>query len=263
MSSRSAVCRSSCFVFGSSATSTITGGYPYFFIDCAFASVIASTRFTEARRYSESNANTRTVPCVGSFIVSCATLCHYMPIMRFLTHITATSTTFPNFLERVGSLAKPQDVYALRAISGLPLLRFLKKESRERGRDVDRADFARLQREVLENYLIGLIRAVASTLLLSPVRSAHAIRRCFFHRQIASPVSWRYLRSPSTLRHLVVHSIRQAISGSLPPEARVPVSGENRLVACRRGSRSGALSENRTLLLSRIPESSLYGTCFY
>ncbi|KZT64620.1 phospholipase D [Daedalea quercina L-15889] len=38
----------------------------------------------------------------------------------------------------------------------LPYFKFLK----ERGRDVGRADFARLQREALENYLIGLIRAV-------------------------------------------------------------------------------------------------------
>ena len=38
----------------------------------------------------------------------------------------------------------------------LPYFKFLK----ERGNDVGRADFARLQRETLENYLIGLIRAV-------------------------------------------------------------------------------------------------------
>ncbi|KAI0916794.1 hypothetical protein AcW1_007851 [Taiwanofungus camphoratus] len=40
--------------------------------------------------------------------------------------------------------------------TSLPYFKFLK----ERGRDVGRADFARLQREALENYLIGLIRAV-------------------------------------------------------------------------------------------------------
>ncbi|TFY61284.1 hypothetical protein EVJ58_g4602 [Rhodofomes roseus] len=38
----------------------------------------------------------------------------------------------------------------------LPYFKFLK----ERGRDVGRADFARMQREALENYLIGLVRAV-------------------------------------------------------------------------------------------------------
>ncbi|CCL98409.1 uncharacterized protein FIBRA_00406 [Fibroporia radiculosa] len=40
--------------------------------------------------------------------------------------------------------------------TSLPYFKFLK----ERGKDVGRADFARLQREALENYLIGLIRAV-------------------------------------------------------------------------------------------------------
>ncbi|KAF8500767.1 phospholipase D [Russula emetica] len=44
--------------------------------------------------------------------------------------------------------------------TSIPYFKFLKKESRERGSDVSRADFARLQREALENYLIDLIRAV-------------------------------------------------------------------------------------------------------
>ncbi|TFK81830.1 phospholipase D [Polyporus arcularius HHB13444] len=41
-------------------------------------------------------------------------------------------------------------------LTTLPYFKFLK----ERGNDVGRADFARLQRETLENYLIGVIRAV-------------------------------------------------------------------------------------------------------
>ncbi|KAI0301100.1 hypothetical protein B0F90DRAFT_1810149 [Multifurca ochricompacta] len=44
--------------------------------------------------------------------------------------------------------------------TSIPYFKFLKKESRERGGDVGRADFARLQRETVENYLIDLIRAV-------------------------------------------------------------------------------------------------------
>ncbi|KAN0129506.1 phospholipase D [Lactarius tabidus] len=44
--------------------------------------------------------------------------------------------------------------------TSIPYFKFLKKESRERGGDVGRADFARLQREGLENYLVNLIRAV-------------------------------------------------------------------------------------------------------
>lgn len=48
--------------------------------------------------------------------------------------------------------------------TSLPYFKFLKKEIREKGdgTKVDRASFARLQREALENYLIDLIRAVVS-----------------------------------------------------------------------------------------------------
>jgi len=49
-------------------------------------------------------------------------------------------------------------------IIGIPYFKFLKRESREGGRDVGRAEFARLQREALENYLISLIRAVVGIL---------------------------------------------------------------------------------------------------
>ncbi|KAI0040774.1 phospholipase D, partial [Auriscalpium vulgare] len=44
--------------------------------------------------------------------------------------------------------------------TSLPYFKFLKKESKEKGKEVGRADFARLQREALENYLLSLIRAV-------------------------------------------------------------------------------------------------------
>ncbi|KAG8849555.1 Phospholipase D1 [Tulasnella sp. 330] len=43
---------------------------------------------------------------------------------------------------------------------GLPLFNLLKKEGREKGSEVGKAEFARQQRESLENYLIGLIKAV-------------------------------------------------------------------------------------------------------
>ena len=49
---------------------------------------------------------------------------------------------------------------SLPALLGLPYLKFLKKEGRERGNKVGHAEFTRMQREVLENYLVGLIRAV-------------------------------------------------------------------------------------------------------
>ena len=41
---------------------------------------------------------------------------------------------------------------------GIPYLKFLKKESYDG--EVGQAEFARMQREALENYLIGVIRAV-------------------------------------------------------------------------------------------------------
>jgi hypothetical protein len=55
-------------------------------------------------------------------------------------------------------------IQRLRSIPGIPYFKFLKKESRERGGDVSRANFALLQREALENYLIDLIRAVVKYL---------------------------------------------------------------------------------------------------
>ncbi|KAJ4482266.1 phospholipase D [Lentinula aciculospora] len=44
--------------------------------------------------------------------------------------------------------------------TSLPYFKFLLKEGREKGTQVGHADFARLQREALENYLLDLIRAV-------------------------------------------------------------------------------------------------------
>lgn len=87
---------------------------------------------------------------------------------------------------------------------GLPYFKFLK----ERGRDVGRADFARLQREALENYLIGLIRAVVSSFVLKkPSSWTDAAYRCGTRLQTVLQVSlklaplWCHLRSraaPST-----------------------------------------------------------------
>ncbi|GJJ14636.1 hypothetical protein Clacol_008902 [Clathrus columnatus] len=46
-------------------------------------------------------------------------------------------------------------------MTSLPYLKFLKRQNRERGyRDPGKTEFARLQREAVENYLVGLIRAV-------------------------------------------------------------------------------------------------------
>lgn len=45
-------------------------------------------------------------------------------------------------------------------MSGLPYFKFLKKETRDQHHEMQATDFAVLQREALENYLIGLIRSV-------------------------------------------------------------------------------------------------------
>ena len=69
----------------------------------------------------------------------------------------------PEFPRTSRFLGMNVNIQCLRGKTGIPYLKFLKKESRERGSDVSRADFARLQRESLENYLIDLIRAVVGT----------------------------------------------------------------------------------------------------
>jgi phospholipase D1/2 len=47
---------------------------------------------------------------------------------------------------------------------GLPYLKFLNQNKKEKGVGTH-ADFARQQRELLENYLIDLIKAVVSDLI--------------------------------------------------------------------------------------------------
>ena len=64
---------------------------------------------------------------------------------------------FPKTSERVIPSA---EVTGFTCFLGLPYLKFLKKEGREKGNKVGHAEFARMQREVLESYLVGLIRAV-------------------------------------------------------------------------------------------------------
>ncbi|EIN12579.1 phospholipase D [Punctularia strigosozonata HHB-11173 SS5] len=44
--------------------------------------------------------------------------------------------------------------------TSLPYFKWLRANARERGADVDRSEFARMQRGLLEDYLLGLIRAV-------------------------------------------------------------------------------------------------------
>ncbi|KZT60114.1 phospholipase D [Calocera cornea HHB12733] len=57
-----------------------------------------------------------------------------------------------------GNRVELPEAFPLISCIGLPYFNRLRKEGREKGYEVTRADFARLQRESLENYLIGLIR---------------------------------------------------------------------------------------------------------
>jgi phospholipase D1/2 len=68
----------------------------------------------------------------------------------------------------------------LTSFTGLPYFKFLKKEGREKGTgDVHRTDFAKLQREALENYLIGVIKAVVRFLFST---SSHLALLTFVNR---------------------------------------------------------------------------------
>jgi phospholipase D1/2 len=66
----------------------------------------------------------------------------------------------PEFPKTSKKIIRPRGQSYSQIVLGLPYLKFLKKEGREKGRKVRHAEFARMQRELLENYLVGLIRAV-------------------------------------------------------------------------------------------------------
>lgn len=67
---------------------------------------------------------------------------------------------FPKTSKQATPFTEVIGLTCLFVLSGLPYLKFLKKEGREKGKKVGHAEFARMQREVLENYLVGLIRSV-------------------------------------------------------------------------------------------------------
>lgn len=72
---------------------------------------------------------------------------------------------------------------------GLPYLKFLRRESG--GSEVRHADFARLQRESLEDYLINLIRAVVCSFRKIVIVLNASNIRCFILLRIGSQVFWR------------------------------------------------------------------------
>ena len=53
----------------------------------------------------------------------------------------------------------------LQQTQGLPYFKFLREKGKENDREVRKQDFAIMQREALENYLIGLVRAVVGDLV--------------------------------------------------------------------------------------------------
>lgn len=69
---------------------------------------------------------------------------------------------FPSFLGPVSCLIK-RNILFTNSKSGLPYFKFLREKGKEHDREVRKSDFAVMQREALENYLIGLIRAVVSS----------------------------------------------------------------------------------------------------
>jgi hypothetical protein len=78
------------------------------------------------------------------------------------------SINFQNFLAPVSFIKHQLRRLDARTLLGLPYFKFLNKENRDRGGQVGQVEFARLQRELLENYLIGLIRAVVRYSLYGP-----------------------------------------------------------------------------------------------
>lgn len=116
--------------------------------------------------------------------------------------------------------------------TSLPYFKFL-KEVREKGdgSKVDRADFARLQREALENYLVELIRAVVRLFYISSLyidlNVAH-VYRCSTLPRTVWPVSLRLAHSRLHWRDQAVPNIRQAILESTRTAAVVAASEGNR-----------------------------------
>lgn len=78
---------------------------------------------------------------------------------------------------------------------GLPYFKFLKNQH---GDGVEKSDFARLQREALEEYLIKLIRAVVCglTVFKSSIYLMNDNYRCSTALLIASRAFWKLVRFP-------------------------------------------------------------------
>lgn len=80
---------------------------------------------------------------------------------------------------------------------------------REKGSMAARAEFAKMQRQALENYIVGLIRAVVSILFLL-YNYLDIFVRCLRQVPIASLAFWKFLPCQSLWRIVVVLNTKQA-----------------------------------------------------
>ena len=83
-------------------------------------------------------------------------------------------------------------------IKGLPYFNLLKREGREKGSELGREQFAKMQRESLENYLIGLIKAVVGGMSKNQVNRnlEFGACRCSGLRQTDYAAGLKYLLCP-------------------------------------------------------------------
>lgn len=103
------------------------------------------------------------------------------------------------------------EIISMLIFSGLPYFKWLKKENRKRGRShTGRSEFARLQREVIENYLVGLVRAVVCIELALSLAYLLIVYRCSIPLQTGCPSSSKYLLSSFTLPSQAATKPRQA-----------------------------------------------------
>ena len=119
----------------------------------------------------------------------------------------------PEFPKTSKGLFRSLGYLGLTTFLGLPYLKFLKKEGREKGNKVGHAEFTRMQREVLENYLVGLIRAVVTS--FSPFTYFKANLRfldvSFDGEQVGClPGNQRSFDQPRSIR-------RRSVQGRVPP----------------------------------------------
>jgi hypothetical protein len=134
-------------------------------------------------------------------------------------------------------------------------LKFLKRQNGEKGREEpDKLQFSRLQRQAVENYLLGLVRAVVSltvTIISIALKSAYRcsiLLRTFFLVSSKFPPS-SFISHPRVVTRLKPVSYRFRVY----LVRRVHLL-EKALVGERRKKASGVLSGKATWSYKRIRE---------